>query len=150
MREGTWRLEARGRVRTKLMMGRANVGRSCDRRGTELWLRSSPLGSLQSAFLSPEIVRQLQKRHPGEVSVRCLSRLQRKHSTRRRRDGRFLRAAPSGAHPHDSIDVTRKMMYVPQLSSESSRVAPSAHTTGRKRGTDSSARVDSCFASGEC
>ena len=38
---------------------------------------STAHGSLQSAFLSPEIVRQFQKRQPGEVSVRCLSRLQR-------------------------------------------------------------------------
>ena len=90
---------------------------------------------------------------PKTASLRgkCVrsSRLQRKHSTRRRRDGRFLRAAPSGPHVHDRIDVARNSMYVPQLSSKSSRVAPSAHTTGRKRGTDSSARVDSCFESGD-
>ena len=151
MREGTWRSEARGRVRTKCMMARANVGRSCDRRGTELWLRSSPLsGPCKELSGKPEIVIQFQKRQPGEVSVRSLSRLQRKHSTRRRQDGRFLRAAPSGTHRHDGIDVAQKMMYVPQLSSKSSPVAPSAHTTGRKRGTDFSARVDSCFESGDC
>ena len=105
------------------------VGWACDRRSASHQKRSSRLSSsLRSAFRGTRERQPVQKRHPGEVGVSLLVPAQRQRCERRRRDGRFLRAAQRRTHRLDGIGKERKTMYVLQLSSKNTSLTTSAHT----------------------